>query len=263
MKPDFRSKYGPWALVAGASEGIGKAFAAELAALGLNLVLVARRAGPLEELAAQLRSSHGVEVRVAPIDLASPNLVEEIRAATAGLEIGLVVYNAALSLIGRFLDQPLADKLRVLDVNVRGPVVLADEFGRAMARRGRGGIIIMASLASTQGTALVTTYAATKAFDLVFAEGLWDELRDNGVDVLACRAGATRTPAYERSKPAVESAPVMESEAVAREALAALGKTPSMVTGHLNRAVSFLMNHVLPRRAAVTIMGRTTRKMYE
>lgn len=262
MNADFREKYGPWALVAGASEGIGAAFAAELAARGLHLLLVARRAGPLEELADRLRRAHGVEVRVAAVDLGSPALVDEIRAAAEGLEIGLVVYNAALSLIGRFLDQPLADKLRVIDVNVRGPLVLADELGRAMARRGRGGLIVMASLASTQGTALVTTYAATKAFDLVFAEGLWDELRDDGVDVLACRAGATRTPAYERSKPAVESAPVQEPEEVAREALAALGKTPSVVTGHLNAAVAFLMSRVLPRKAAVTLMGRTTRKMY-
>jgi short-subunit dehydrogenase len=262
MNADFRDKYGPWALVAGASEGIGAAFASELAARGLHLLLVARRAGPLEDLADRLRKAHGVEVRVAAIDLGAPSLLDDIRAATAGLEIGLVVYNAAYSLIGRFLEQPLADKLRIIDVNVRGPLVLADEFGRAMAQRGRGGIIVMASIASSQGSPLVTTYAATKAFDLVFAEGLWDELRDNGVDVLACRAGATRTPAYERSKPAVETAPVMESEAVAREALAALGKTPSMVPGLFNGMATFFMNRVLPRKAAVMIMGRTARKMY-
>ncbi|APR80713.1 putative short chain dehydrogenase [Minicystis rosea] len=262
MSSAFRTKYGPWALVAGASEGIGKAFAAELAARGLHLVLVARRAALLDDLAAQLRAAHGVEVRTASIDLASPSVLDEVRAATEGLEVGLVVYNAAYSLVGRFLDQPLADKLRIVDVNCRGPLILADTFGRDMVARGRGGIIIMASLAAAQGTAFVATYAASKAFDLVLAESLWDELRDHGVDVLACRAGATRTPAYERSRPASEPAPVMEPEAVAREALAALGKTPSMVTGLLNGAVAFLMGRVLPRRAAVSIMGRATRKMY-
>jgi len=262
MPAAYRDKYGPWALVAGASEGIGAAFATELARRGLDLVLVARRSAPLEELAASLRASFGVQVRVAPIDLASPSLLDELRAATVGLEIGLLVYNAAAALIGPFLEQPLADKLRILDVNCRGPVILADELGRAMAQRGRGGILVMASIAGAQGTALITTYAASKAFDLVLAEGLWDELRERGVDVLGCRAGATRTPAYEKSRPAVESGPVMEPHAVVVEALAALGKRPSMVAGRFNGAVAFFMGRLISRRAAVVTMGRATRKMY-
>lgn len=258
----FREKYGPWALVAGASEGIGAAFAEELAARGLDLVLLARRVEPLSQIAERLRAAHRVEVRIASVDLGAPTLLDDGRAATAGLEVGLLVYNAAVSTIGPFLDQPLADKLRAVDVNCRGPIILADELGRAMARRGRGGIIMMTSLAGTQGTAYVATYAATKAFDLVLAEGLWDELRDHGVDVLACRAGATRTPAFERSQPAPGPAPVMDAGPVAVEALAALGKVPSMVPGTLNRAVAFLMARVMPRRAAVATMGRATRKMY-
>jgi uncharacterized protein len=259
---DFRRKYGPWALVAGASEGIGAAFAEELAARGLDVILVARRAEPLAALAAQLRAAHGVEVRTASVDLGAPSVLDDVRRASAGLEIGLLVYNAAVSLIGPFLDQPLADKLRAIDVNCRGPLILADELGRAMARRGRGGIVLMTSLAGTQGTPYVTTYAATKAFDLVLAEGLWDELREHGVDVLGCRAGATRTPAYERSNPAPGPAPVMDARPVAVKALDALGKGPSMVPGALNGAVAFLMQRLMPRRAAVATMGSATRKMY-
>jgi short-subunit dehydrogenase len=262
VSSSFREKYGPWALVAGASEGIGAAFAEELAARGLNLLLLARRIEPLEQLAGKLRAAHGVEVRAAPVDLGAPSVLDDVRSAAEGLEVGLLVYNAALSLIGPFLDQSLADKLRVLDVNCRGPLILADDLGRAMARRGRGGIILMSSLAGTQGTAYVATYAATKAFNLVLAEGLWDELREHGVDVLACRAGATRTPAFERSKPAPGPAPVMDAGPVAVQALAALGKTPSMVPGLLNGAVAFLMQRVMPRKAAVATMGSATRKMY-
>jgi short-subunit dehydrogenase len=258
----FRAKYGPWALVAGASEGIGAAFAEELAGRGLHLVLLARRLPPLDEVAQTIRAAHGVEVRTAAVDLGAPSMLDDVRRATDGLEVGLVVYNAAAALIGPFLDQPLADKLRVLDVNCRGPVILADELGRAMARRGRGGIILMSSLAGTQGTALVATYAATKAFNLVLAEGLWDELREHGVDVLACRAGATRTPAFERSNSAPGPAPLMDPQPVAAEALAALGKTPSMVPGTVNRAVAFFMQRVMPRKAAVATMGSATRKMY-
>jgi short-subunit dehydrogenase len=258
----FRDKYGPWALVAGASEGIGAAFAQEAAARGLSVILLARRSAPLEELARAIRSAHSVEVRTASVDLGAPSLLEEARRAAEGVEVGLLVYNAALSLIGPYLEQPLAEKLRILDVNCRGPLVLSDELGRGMAQRGRGGIVLMSSLAATQGTAYVATYAATKAFNLILAEGLWYELRERGVDVLACRAGATRTPAYERSNPRASPAPIMPPEPVAAEALDALGKTPSMVPGTMNRALAFLLQRVMPRRAAVNTMGEATRKMY-
>jgi short-subunit dehydrogenase len=258
----FRDRYGPWALVAGASEGIGAAFAKELAARGLDVLLLARRVEPLEQLATTLRSAHQREVRTASVDLGAPSLLDDVRRAADGLEVGIVVYNAALSLIGPFLDHPIEEKLRVLDVNCRGPLVLADEFGRPMASRGRGGIVLMSSLAATQGTAYVAAYAATKAFNLILAEGLWYEFRERGVDVLACRAGATRTPAYERSNPQTSPAPMMDPEQVAAEALDALGKKPSMVPGNLNRALAFLIQRVLPRTAAVETMGKATRKMY-
>jgi short-subunit dehydrogenase len=150
----------------------------------------------------------------------------------------------------------------MIDVNCRGPLILSDELGRAMVRRGRGGIILMSSLAGTQGTAMVATYAATKAFNLVLGEALWDELRRQGVSVLACRAGATRTPTFEASKPAPGPAPMMESGPVAEQALAALGKKPSMVPGVLNGMAAFFMQRVMPRRAAVATMGNATRKMY-
>ena len=181
----FAERYGKYAVVAGASAGLGEAFARELAARGLHLVLLARRGDLLETLAAELRQACSIDVRTAAVDLGAPDLLAKLRAAVAGLEIGLVVYNAAHSLIGPFLSQSLDDKLRIVDVNCKGPLVFADEFGRAMAARGRGGLLIMASMAAAQGSPLVATYAASKAFDLVLAEGLWEELGKHGVDVLA------------------------------------------------------------------------------
>jgi hypothetical protein len=259
---DLRSAYGPWALIAGASTGLGAEFAAQLAAAGLSLVLVARRAEALDELAAKLQKAHGIAVRTASIDLAAPDLLERARAAAAGVEVGLVVYNAAYSCIGPFLGQSLEDKLRILDVNCRGPLILAHEFGAAMAARRRGGIILMSSLAGLQGAPMVATYGATKAFDRVLAEGLWEELRAEGVDVIACCAGATRTPTYEASRPVGDPPIIMESAPVVAETLAALGRAPSFIPGMANRAAAFLMERLLPRSAAIRTMGKATRKLY-
>jgi short-subunit dehydrogenase len=258
---DFRARYGQWAVVAGASTGLGAEFARQLAARGLDVLLLARRKDVTEQLAAELAATYKVDVRAAAVDLGAPDLLAQLRAVTDGLEVGLVVYNAALSLIGPFLEQSLEEKLRIVDVNCRGPLVLADELGRKMAARGRGGIIIMASLAAAQGSPLVATYAASKAFDLVLAEGLWDELAPRGVHVIACRAGATRTPNYEAARP-MTKVPIMEAAPVVTQALAALGKRPSLVPGFINQLANLVMGRLMSRRAAVRLMGKTTRKMY-
>jgi short-subunit dehydrogenase len=257
----FHGRYGPWALVAGASAGLGEAFACALAARGLHLVLLARRADALDGVAAGLRARYGVEVRTAALDLGGAGLDEAVARATDGAEVGLLVYNAAHSAIGPFLEAPLEEHLRVLDVNCRGPLVLAHRLGAAMARRGRGGIVLMSSLAASQGNPLITSYAASKAIDLVLGEGLWAELGARGVDVLACRAGATRTPGYAASRPK-RSVPLMEADAVATAALDALGRGPSVVPGALNRVAAFAFGRLLPRRAAIRFMGRATRRLY-
>jgi len=263
----FAHRYGPVALIAGASEGIGAAFARELAAAGLHLVLVARRDAPLAALGKELRAAHEVDVRTLPCDLAEPAATDAITGACRGLEIGLLVYNAAASSVGRFLDTPLDAHLRAVHVNARGPVLLAHAFGGPMAARGRGGIVLMSSLTAFQGTPFVASYGATKAFNLVLAEGLWSELKERGVDVLACCAGATLTPGYERATPpraGFRFAPSPQDPVdVAREALDALGHRPLVVTGRGNRIASFVMRRIFTRRLAVATMGREMRKRYD
>jgi hypothetical protein len=259
---DFRARYGPWALVTGASEGIGESFARALATRGLDLLLVARRPEPLEALAVGLRAAHGIRVRTATADVARADLLAAMDALAGEDEVGLVVHNAAFSALGPFLDRPLDDLMKVIDVNCRAPLLLAHHFGRKMAARGHGGIVLMSSLAGGQGTPIVASYAASKAFEIVLAEGLWDELRPAGVDVLACRAGPTRTPSYEASRPR-KKVPMMEPGPVAEEALAALGRKPVVVAGKLNRAVNFVMQRLLSRPAAIRFMGSSTRRMYE
>jgi short-subunit dehydrogenase len=259
---EFRARYGAAAVVAGASEGLGAAFAQALAARGLDLVLVARNGERLERFADQLQRAHPERtVRATALDLARPDAADAVLAAAAGLEVGLLVYNAASAPIGRFLDVALAEQLRSLDVNCRGPLLLAHALGRGMAERRRGGILLMSSLAGSQGAPFIATYGATKAFTLTFAEALWAELGEAGVDVLACRAGATRTPNYERARPRKELT-TMAPERVVEAALGALSHGPSVVPGAFNRVAAFLMGRVLPRRSAVRTMGDATRKIY-
>ena len=197
-------RYGPWALVAGASVGLGAAFARRLAREGFHLVLCARREDLLTTLADDLRREHDVEVLPLPIDLTSSDLVDRVRETIEPLDVGLLIYNAALSPIGPFLSQSLETKSAQIRVNCQAPMALAHLLGKRMADRGRGGILLMSSLSGFQGSALIANYAATKAYNLVLAEGLGHELRPEGIDVLVCCAGATRTPGYEASRPASE-----------------------------------------------------------
>jgi uncharacterized protein len=249
----FAEKYGPWAVVAGASEGIGAAFANAIAAQGINVVLVARRAEPLAALAQRLPT----QARAVPADLSTMEGLDAVRDATADIEVGLVVCNAAHVPMGPFLELDPAQTLRAVDVNCRAPLVLAHRYLPAMARRRRGGLIVMSSLAGMQGVASLTTYAATKAYGAVLAEGLWAELRPHGVDVLACLAGAVSTPGYETAM--VRPAPgTVAPDLVATTALRALGRGPRVVPGALMRFSAPVMSRLLPRRAAITLMGRSS-----
>jgi hypothetical protein len=259
---DWRARFGPYALIAGASVGLGEAFARQLASKGLNLLLLARGRDGLERLAAELRAQHGIDVHTLALDLGSPDLAARIGDLVADKSVGLLVYNAAASVIGSFVDSPLDQQLHVLDVNCRGPLLLAHILGKPMAERGRGGIVLMTSMAASQGGPGLASYAASKAFNLVLAEGLWDELGQRGVDVVACRAGATRTPGYAASQPRPSRVLLLEPDQVARQALAALGRGPSVIPGAFYRFSAFVMNRLLPRRLAVRIMGRATRKLY-
>lgn len=260
MTTPFATRYGPWAVIAGASEGLGAAFAASLAARGLHLLLLARRAELLAAVAERLRASHPVEVRTAACDLARPDLAAALTELTAGLDVGLAVYNAAFAPVGDALDRPLDDLLRAVDVNVRGPLVFARTLAPGLVARGRGGVVLMSSMAGFQGSPRIATYAATKAFNIVLGEGLWAELAPRGVDALVSCAGAIRTPGYAKS--AKGDAPgTLDADAVAEQTLDALGRGPLVVPGATNRLARFVLGRVLPRRAAVAVMARSTKDL--
>jgi short-subunit dehydrogenase len=261
----FRERFGPWAVIAGASEGLGAAFAASLAARGLDLVLVARRATRLDSLATQLATAYRVQARSLPLDLAQASAAEVVADATADLDVGLLVCNAAHSTIGPFFEQPLDEHLIELRLNCYTPLELVYRLGERMLARQRGGIVLMGSLSAAHGAPLIANYAATKAYNWVLAEGLWDELRGRGIAVTVCCAGATATPNYLRSEPrriGLLRMPAMAAEAVVAETLAALGRQPSVIPGRANRVVATVMQRLLPRRAAIKIMGGTLRSLY-
>jgi len=255
------ARYGPWALVAGASEGIGAAFARALAEAGFSLVLIARRQAPLDTLAAELRARSGCSVDAVVLDLASADLEKQLGAIADEREIGLVVYNAALSIIAPFLETPLADKYRMLDVNIRGPVVAAHVFGARMAARGRGGIVLLSSLTAFWGSAWVATYGATKAFNLSLGEALAHELAECGVDIVVSCAGATRTPGFLNRVAGRKAPRAMSPEAVAEQTLLALPKRGAFVPGTFNRFAQQLLSRLLPRRSAIRIMAGHTKTL--
>jgi len=258
------NRYGPWAVVIGAALGLGAEFCRQLAVHGLNLVMVALEDSELHELARRLESNHKIETRVVVGDITTPDVVRLLDAATDGLEVGLLVYNAGISATAPWLDTVLDRHMAMIDLNVRGPLALMNRFVPSMVERGRGGVILLSSMSGMQGTPMVATYAATKAFTLNLAESLWDEWRPLGIDVVALVPGSTDTPGYQASAPrrAKMTPKPMPVQPVVAAALQALGSKPSVVPGRANKIMGFLISRVLPRRRAIAFMGRTMRSMY-
>lgn len=253
----FGERYGPYALVAGGSIGLGAAFAEAIARRGVNLVLVARNEARLEETAARLREAHRVEVIAVAADMADWGGVKA-RVSALDVEIGLLVYDAAFAPIGLFADTSEDDLALAAAVNVNAPLLLTRLLAEPMIERGRGGVVLMSSLAGGQGSPNLATYAATKSFNVILAEGLWKELKPRGIDVLACVAGAISTPGYKAAESAKPAPGTMIPEVVAETALKALGRGPVVVPGATNKVGRFVMTRLLSRRAAIGIMARNT-----
>jgi short-subunit dehydrogenase len=270
----FHDKYGPWALIAGGSEGIGKSFAEQLAAAGFNLILLARKDDVLQETAQEVRAKFGVEVDARSFDLTAPELELRIRDVMAERDIGLLVYNAGASSNSRpFLEQSLDYLSQLVRLNCNGPLILAHVVGNHLRARGRGGMIFLSSMGGFFGTAYVSAYAATKAFDMILAEGLWAELRSANIDVMTLIAGATDTPAMYRIDPGFTPGTndsgnldggvpmLMSSDDVARDGLGYLGQGPSRVAGESNRAIAAAFAHV-PREAMIEAMSGASAALF-
>ena len=247
----FTEKYGPWALVTGASDGIGRAFAAGLAQAGLDVILVARRADVLERFAAELRSTFFVETLVLPADLSRPDAVGAILARTADLDVGLLVAAAGFGTSGPFVDSDLENELGMIDVNCRAVAALTHHFGARLRDRGRGAIILMSSVVAFQGVPRSANYAATKAYVQSLAEGLRAELAPAGVDVLASAPGPVHSGFAGRAGMTMGRA--QSPRAVAEGTLRALGHHVTTRPGWLAKALGWSLA-LLPRWARVRVM---------
>src|SRR5260370_2884113 len=212
---------GSTALVTGASKGLGEAFGEALAARGMNLVLVARSNKELNDLSARLYAKYKIERTVLSVDLADPNspkaLAEELE--RRGIQVDLLVNNAGFGLSGAFLSHDRKQKQAEIEVNVQALVALTHHFGEAMAARGNGGIINVASNASFQPVPYMAAYAATKAFVLHFSEAIRHELAGRGVQVMATCPGPTATNFFEGTSTRMSPRDMDSSESVVRKTL--------------------------------------------
>jgi uncharacterized protein len=262
-----KARFGPWAIVTGSSSGIGREFARQLAASGLDLVLVARRLDALEGLGRELAGRFGIEYRAVGLDLSADDFMDRLVTATRELDIGLVVSNAGavLRLGTDIIEQSRDDLDRMLRLNTRAHLGIAHHFGRRLADRGRGGLLLTSSLGGRQGWPGGADYAASKAFVLVLGESLHVELGKHGVTVTVVLPGATDTEMVrsygvdaKTMKHLMRPMGLMSVEQVVAEGLRALNANrPSQITGLVNRMVATL----LPRGAFTRMLGSMSTRL--
>lgn len=263
---DFIVRYGPWALVSGASEGTGAEFALQAAAKGMNLILVARRPNKLEELAVRIRGTHAVEVVTQSLDLSLPGAARQLLLLGEGRDLGLVVFNAGGDSVGgRFLDSSFEAWRTLLQRNIELLTEACHGFATTFVRRGRGGLILVGSEAALGGTGRLSLYTATKGYALNFGESLWKELKPYGVDVLNLLIGATDTPklrtVFAKFNLPPDAVPLASPAEVARVGLASLGQGPTVVLGVREDSVNPLVSARL-RRERVEYQSRFLDNFY-
>jgi hypothetical protein len=255
-------QFGPWAVVTGASSGIGREFASQVAAAGINVVLVARRLDMLQELGESLAQHNGVDYRTIGVDLSDPGMLAPIAQATNDIDVGLLVSNAGAALPGPFLESDLQAQRAILRLNTATHLGLTHHFGERLVRRGSGGIVLVSALGATHGVPYMAHSAATKAYVASLGAGLHVELAKHGVHVTVLHPGPTRTPVMAELglDPDKMPIPPMAPDDCAREALRALARNRARcIPGRINRVTTALMPPVLTRSMMARILSRPAR----
>ncbi|WP_417621309.1 SDR family NAD(P)-dependent oxidoreductase [Parasphingorhabdus sp.] len=259
-------RHGPWAIIAGASEGTGKAFAKALARAGIASILIARRQKPLADLAAEIAEETGIECVCAAIDLYAPDAADRVIEAAGDREIGLFIVNAGGDPEGQhFLDLPVENWIDQVNRGVLAPLQCCHHFGTQMAARGQGGILFVGSGACWGGAANMAAYSGIKSFMLNFAEGLWAELQPKGVDVLYAALGTTDTPELRRFM-AAKNLPLPDDladpEAVALRLFDEIGNGPVLIWGQADDEAGHLPMSAAGRRTRTLAIGQATKRIF-
>ncbi len=240
------TKYGPWSLVTGASSGIGRAISEQLAVQGLNVVLVARNKEKLRDLSTDLVDQYDIETKVIPADLVKVDDIHKVIDQTAQYDIGLLVNNAGKEDSGNFTDIPIEDLANSLTLNTTALLRLSHHFAKKMLERRKGGIVILSSIVSFQGVPMIANYAGSKAYDLVFGEGLAAELKPHNIDVLVVTPGFTETNlASEYDFSGLPLNP-MKPKDIAQAVFRNLGKRRIAIPGLVNKFL-YYSGKVFPR----------------
>lgn len=252
----FKQKYGSWAIVTGASSGIGKAISELLAKGGMNIVAVARKEANLLELKKELEAQYKIDVDVICEDLSNPNSSKIIADKTADMDIGLLVANAGAENNGAFIDTPATEEENLVNLNILSPMNLSKIFAERFVKRGKGGILFLSSLFGYQGVPYVANYSASKAYILGLGEALNVELKPLGVDVTVLSPGLTKTPMSENMSIDFSKMPITTHtpQQVARIGLNALGKKATVVAGLINKIYAW-ENRFIPRTWPVKLFG--------
>lgn len=252
-----KKKFGPWAIVTGASSGIGKEFAKQIASNGINIVLVARRLSLLKQVGDELTKKFGVECRVVEADLSTDDFIEKITKITDDLDIGLVISNAGFAILGQFLKSNVTEQLAIVKLNVATNLVLVHHFGQKLAKRGSGGILLVSAMWASGGIPYLSNYAATKAYVTSLGEGLHVEFKKFGVHVTVLLPGPTDTPAVSRTGIDPKNAPVklMPVEQCVSEGLDALNANHAThIAGSMNRFMTAIIPRSVIRNMTVKMM---------
>jgi len=254
----LHSKYGPSALITGASSGIGAEFAHQLAGAGFDLILVARRRQKLEVLAAELRTQFGVQVDIVGLDLSQTGAVDELVKQTGGYDVGLVVNCAGVFTVGPFIGNDAKDEADLVTLNVLVPMQLAHHFGRKLAQMQRGGIILVASTVGHQAAPYLANYAATKAYVATLGQALNYELKGSGVTVQVLSPGPTHTEGVEEAAGIDFGAlplPMMAPKRVVAKSLKRLGRRALVVPGPVNKVMDVMGKYLTPRPVLTRMFG--------
>lgn len=257
----FKIKYGSWALITGASSGIGEEFARKLASFGINLIIIARRLERLEKLKSTLEKQYDVEVIPLQVDLQYENFLDGIKSIIDSKEIGILINNAGFGDRGEFINSDLQNNINMIKVNCVAPTILTHYLLPKMIERKKGALIFLGSLLASQPTPTTALYAATKVFDSFLGDALWYELKKYNIDVVTINPGGTETEFHKVAKSTMGPFP-RTSEQVVNTTLKALGRKPSVIDGVFNKILAFF-NRLISRKISITLAGKISELLYK